>query len=1850
MKSRHCFVFLIVAATCLAGELRARAACTVHADATTNINGASITGSTSGSSDQQDPSCATSSAGEHIFRVTPTFSGDLTASVSNPGTNYDAVIHARNACNSQNSEIACDDTPGTITFPVVQGQTYFIFVDGYSTNEGNYELTLTMTEGTCDDSIDNDQDGDTDCADIDCSGVGPCALQCPVVADLTGDLPTAIVTGSTSGATDYSGATSCNSSNTAGDRIYAITPPHDVSVEASMNNGGTNFDEVIHVRTNCDELSTEIACDDTPGTVNFNATGGTTYYIFADGWSGSEGSYELSIFLNETDCNDGIDNDLDGNTDCDDVSCGGVGSCPVVCPIVADATGNINGPNIFGTTNGANSFAIPGCNTTNTAGDHVYTVTPTSSGMMTVSLDNPGTSYDEILHVRTACDDPGTEVDCDDIPGEFSFPAAAGQTYYIFVDGWSSSTGSYELSITQTEGTCDNGVDDDNDGATDCEDNDCSGIAGCPASCVAPVVETITCTSDITANTTIGSSDLITGYDLGPCGGCCNQGNEELVYLFKPQKTGSVTIRLDGMSTDQDLYVLQGGCVPENHCIAESDVASNSTDEVTFPAEADATYYVIVENYAGATGSGGQFNLFFDTSASGGCAEDCDDGVDNDNDSDTDCDDSDCFEDPICCGDGDGDGFASIACGGTDCDDGNGAIKPGAPELCNGIDDDCDAATPDGSGESWYGLVCDGPDADLCAEGVYQCNNGQSCSDTTGDDIEVCNGLDDDCDGVTDEDVAQTWYRDQDNDGYGDPDVSQQACAKPAGFVANPDDCNDGDVGINPGASELCNGVDDDCTVATLDGADESWLGNPCDGPDSDLCTEGTLSCSGGGQSCSDDGSDTLEICNGLDDDCDGTTDEGVTTTYWVDGDNDGYGDPDAPTQACSLTPGFAAVPFDCNDGASAINPDADEICNGIDDDCDTGTADGANELWFGQPCDGPDADLCAEGAQVCDGVGGPVCDDATGDSIEVCDNIDNDCDGVTDEGDLLGTYYEDFDNDGYGNPDVSVENCGAPEGFVADNTDCDDTDGDIYPNQPDLCNGVNEDCDDTTADGVGEAWFGEACDGADADACLDGALECVDAAQTCSDDATSGVEACNGVDDDCDGLTDEGVLTTFYQDSDQDGFGNADATTTACAQPNGFVGNPLDCNDSSQAINPDADEICNGIDDDCDDLTLDGADEVQLGQTCDGPDSDACEEGSWACAGGSMVCSDATDNSVEVCNGVDDDCNGQTDENLLLTFYQDADNDGFGNAAATTKACSAPEGYVTDTSDCNDADGSVNPDAIELCNGVDDDCSAATSDGSEEAWYETPCDGPDDDLCEEGQLKCVGGSASCNDATGNNAEVCDGVDNDCDGEIDEGGVIQTFYADTDNDLYGDANNTITACAAPPGYVANPSDCNDQLATVNPAGKDVCNGVDDDCNPLTEDGSVDICDDQHPCTVDSCDLDAGACANVWTEGCCVEDVDCPNPGPCQVAQCLAGSCVVQPECLATEVCVFGGCSSACDPLKQPTKCSDSGDVLFRCLTDGATGESGWIPSPCEGDDLCAYNEVDSKFICCTPDCTDRECGSPSECMVPCGTCEDGWACAGPNEALAVNGNDPDAFTCVPGCQSVADTVDPAEQDWSITPPECGNPLPGTENLDQCGGCSGFAACYEGRCQTACDDAQVTDEGRCAGPIAQYCDEGSPNELDCAAEGSYCCTADNPLNTAGHAACCSCATECQDKGWECGFNSCGDPCSDIGDDGCNPGYDCQGHSCVCVTPALCEEPGPIVEAGDEPDSARAESEEQGDAGGDMAGSLGTSNVGGEPGGCADCQSGQRGYEPVLWALLVALYLLRRRRWGTLGGSH
>jgi len=310
-------------------------------------------------------------------------------------------------------------------------------------------------------------------------------------------------------------------------------------------------------------------------------------------------------------------------------------------------------------------------------------------------------------------------------------------------------------------------------------------------------------------------------------------------------------------------------------------------------------------------------------------------------------------------------------------------------------------------------------------------------------------------------------------------------------------------------------------------------------------------------------------------------------------------------------------------------------------------------------------------------------------------------------------TWYEDADNDSFGNPDVSQTASTQPIGYVSDNTDCDDTNANINPNATDIPdNGIDEDCDGsdilTWYEDADNDTFGNPNSSQTANTQPNGyVVDNTDCDDTNPDINTSASEIVdNGVDEDCDGSD----LHTWYEDADSDTFGNPDVSQTGNTQPTGYVDNDEDCDDTNPNINPDAVEIAdNGID-----------------ENCDGLDS--------------------------------------------LIWYEDADNDSFGNPDVSQTVSTQPTGYVSDNNDCDDTNPNINPDATEIpANGID--------------------------------------------------ENCDGTDQ----------VI--WYRDLDNDTFGNPDISQVANSQPSGYVNNNEDCNDANADINPNANEIPdNAIDENCD------------------------------------------------------------------------------------------------------------------------------------------------------------------------------------------------------------------------------------------------------------------------------------------------------------------------------------------------------------------------------------------------------------------------------------
>ncbi len=258
----------------------------------------------------------------------------------------------------------------------------------------------------------------------------------------------------------------------------------------------------------------------------------------------------------------------------------------------------------------------------------------------------------------------------------------------------------------------------------------------------------------------------------------------------------------------------------------------------------------------------------------------------------------------------------------------------------------------------------------------------------------------------------------------------------------------------------------------------------------------------------------------------------------------------------------------------------------------------------------------------------------------------------------------------------------------------------------------------------------------------------------------------------------------------------------------------------------------------------------------------------------------------TEVCNGIDDNCDGSTDEGLLSTFYRDRDGDDYGGEESE-EACELISGYVAEGGDCDDYALAVHPGAEEVCDEVDQDCDEAVDEGALNTYYGDGDDDGygDDDTLVEGCTTPEGASDEGGDCDDENStvypgatEYCDEVDNDCNGETDEG-VKGTYYVDGDGDGYAlDGADSVEACYAPSGYADKEGDCDDSTGLRSPANSEDCSsGLDDDCDGLLdcEDGD---CDGQTGCV----------------EGDCTDGVDNEGDG---YKDCEDSECWVEPTCI-----------------------------------------------------------------------------------------------------------------------------------------------------------------------------------------------------------------------------------------------------------------------------------------------------------------------------------------------------------------
>ncbi|MBW2704226.1 MAG: putative metal-binding motif-containing protein [Deltaproteobacteria bacterium] len=527
----------------------------------------------------------------------------------------------------------------------------------------------------------------------------------------------------------------------------------------------------------------------------------------------------------------------------------------------------------------------------------------------------------------------------------------------------------------------------------------------------------------------------------------------------------------------------------------------------------------------------------------------------------------------------------------------------------------------------------------------------------------------------------------------------------------------------------------------------------------------------------------SLEICDGLDNDCDGEVDEGCDADCTTNADCPAgmtcvaglcqmdwecSNDAECPLGSYCIGgvcvddscpdvdgDGHSICEADCDDNNPAVHPDADDICDGLDNDCDGLVDEGCGGMPCANSADCPMGQVCMSGlcapmacANDSDCPAGQACWDGVCSGDMFC-QADSDCPAGTLCDAATGMCISacaDMDFDGFCTP-----------------ADCDDQNPSINPAMAEICfDGLDNNCD---------GQIDENCDHLSCATNVD-----CPAGQVCINGRCNGDWACQA-DSDCPlgQFCDAATATCRVNCEDLDGDG-------ACV--------PFDCDDSDPDISPGAPELCDEIDNDCD-----GQIDEDCGTGCNADfdcaqgevcvaglciaacDTDEDSDGFLAAYCGGADCDDNDPEinpaAAEVCDGLDNDCDGQVDEYC-------------GAGCATDNDCAAGQFCINGlcmfgcASDSECAAGEMCVDGmcvptcvpdIEVCDGIDNDCDGQIDEGCEGecANGDTMDCGSDTGECEAGLRTCVNGQwTECVGAVGPEQETCDGLDNDCDGQVDE--------------------------------------------------------------------------------------------------------------------------------------------------------------------------------------------------------------------------------------------------------------------------------------------------------------------------------------------------------------------------------------------------------------------------------------------------------------------------------------------------
>ncbi len=524
---------------------------------------------------------------------------------------------------------------------------------------------------------------------------------------------------------------------------------------------------------------------------------------------------------------------------------------------------------------------------------------------------------------------------------------------------------------------------------------------------------------------------------------------------------------------------------------------------------------------------------------------------------------------------------------------------------------------------------------------------------------------------------------------------------------------------------------------------------------------------------------------------------------------------------------------------------------------------------------------------------------------------------------------------------------------------------------------------------------------------------------------------------DDCDD-TDPGVgaALDWYEDADGDGYGDASSTTADCAAPTGWVADDTDCDDSDPSVNPGATEVCDSADTD------------------------------------------------EDCDGLADDADTSVDRTTWLSWYEDADGDGYGDAASVWRSCRQLTGWVSDDTDCDDTDSSVSPGATEVCDlaDVDEDCDGLSDDddgdtdpSSMGTWYaDADADGYGDpasivNSCEP-TADTVANDSDCDDTSAlihpAGQEICDASDSDedCDGLADDAdsstlsSSMSSWYSDADGDGYGDSTARVRACDPGSGRTADATDCDDTDAAIHPAATEICDAsdIDEDCDGVADDADS---------SVDS------ATMSTWYAD---ADGDGYGDGSRSFQRCdlAAGSVADATDCDDADAAINPGAAERCDAADTDEDCDGLADD-----DDPSVASVGMIPWYLDDDGDGYGDAADSSMAC----------DAPSGRVADDSDCDDTRPAINPDATEVCDAADTDE-----DCDGLADDADSDTHTASMSTwysdldgDGYGDPLATSQACDQPAGAVDIGLA------TDCDDsrADINPDGQ------EVCDDWDDDE-DC----------------------------------------------------------------------------------------------------------------------------------------------------------